>query len=247
MIIIGFGDTDGLSSDKRTTRLFKNLFEGKNGIDSLDAVCLVVKSSDTRLDAMQRHNFNSVFQLFGKDIVKNVFIVATFSDQAEPPVKASLKDANIDYSKFFKFNNSAFFEGPKTEEIDCLFQKMFWDLGIKSFEKFFFELEKSFPISLSLSKDVLQRRHQLETLVMDLHKSVRIGIDHLEQMRQELKVIEHFEAQIKANEEFTYRIVQQKVVQKDISGSGIYTTTCMECNYTCHSNCVFSDDSEKAR
>ena len=123
MIIIGFGDTDGLSSDKRTTRLFKNLFEGKNGIDSLDAVCLVVKSSDTRLDAMQRHNFNSVFQLFGKDIVKNVFIVATFSDQAEPPVKASLKDANIDNSKFFKFNNSTFFEGPKTDKIDCCIKK----------------------------------------------------------------------------------------------------------------------------
>ena len=205
-----------------------------------------MKSSDCRLDALQRHNFNSVFQLFGKDIVKNIFVVSTYCDASEPPVKASLKDANIEYRKFFKLNNSAFFEGPKSETNEQIAQKFFWDFGIRSFENFFSELEKSEPVSLTMSKDVLQRRHQLETLVMDLHRNVKAGINHLEQMRQELKIMDHFEAKIKANQSFSYTIKQQKVVQENISGKGVHTTTCMVCNYTCHSNCYYADDSAKA-
>ena len=247
MIFKGFGDTEGLSSDKRTTRLFKNLFEGDNGIGSLDAICLVVKSSDCRLDALQRHNFNSIFQLFGKDIVKNIFVVATYCDASEPPVKSSLKDAKIECKTFFKFNNSAFFEGPKSSKNEKIAQKFFWDFGIESFENFFLELEKSEPVSLTLSKCVLQRRHQLETLVLDLHKTVQTGLQHLEQMRQELKIMEHFDAKIKANQSFSYTIKQQKVVQEDISGQGIHTTTCLVCNYTCHSNCRTPDNEKKAR
>ena len=243
----GFGDTKGLSSDKRTTCLFKSLFEGDNGIDSLDAICLVVKSSDCRLDALQRHNFNSVFQLFGKDIVKNVFVVATYCDASEPPVKASLKDASIECQTFFKFNNSAFFEGPKSSKIEQIAQKFFWDFGIESFKNFFSELEKSEPCSLTLSRCVLQRRHELETLVLELHKTVQAGMNHLEQMRQELKVMEYFEAKIQANQSFSYTISEQRVIQKDISGQGIHTTTCMVCNYTCHKNCHTPDNEKKAR
>ncbi len=181
----GFGDTEGLAADKRTTGLVKNLFENKdgNGIDRLDAVCVVVKASDSKLDAQQRHNFNSVFQLFGKDIVKNIFIVATYCDASDPPVIASLKDANIDYSKFFKFNNSAFFEGVKTTRLEQMSQQFYWKVGIESFDNFFHELEKTFPASLALSFEVLQQRQQLETLVMDLHKNVKIGLGKLEEVK----------------------------------------------------------------
>jgi hypothetical protein len=183
-LFTGFGDTEGLAADKRTTRLIKNLFENKdgNGIDHLDAVCIVVKASDSKLDAQQRHNFNSVFQLFGKDIVKNIFIVATYCDASDPPVIASLKDAGIDYSKFFKFNNSAFFEGVKTTQMERTSQQFYWKAGTDSFDNFFDELEKTSPVSLALSFEVLQRRLQLEALVMDLHRNVKIGLGKLEEV-----------------------------------------------------------------
>jgi predicted GTPase len=246
----GYGDTDGLMADKRTTGLIKNLFEnqGKNRIDHLDAVCIVVKASDSRLTAQQRHNFNSVLQLFGKDVASNLFIIATFCDASEPPVKASLRAAEIDISKFSKFNNSAFFEGflSKNEE-EQEFQKFFWKAGQASFKNFFTELESTHPVSLALSAEVLQRRHELEALVLDLHKSVKRGLAHLEHLRQEALVMEKFEAQIKANKSFTYTIRQSKFVQEDISGNGVHTTTCLTCNFTCHSNCAFADDKDKAR
>ena len=59
--------------------------------------------------------------------------------------------------------------------------------------------------------------------------------------------MEKFEAKIKANKSFTYTIRQEKVVHEDISGRGIHTTTCMTCNFTCHSNCAFADNADKAK
>jgi hypothetical protein len=246
----GYGDTEGLAADKQTTGLIKNLFEnqGENGINHLDAVCIVVKSSDSRLNAQQRHNFNSVLQLFGKDVAANLFIIATFCDASEPPVKASLRAAGIDYSKFFKFNNSAFFEGfhDKNDE-EKEFQKFFWKTGQTCFKNFLFNLESTLPVSLALSAEVLQRRQQLEMLVMDLHGGVKRGVTYLEQLRQEALIMEKFEAQIKANKSFTYTIRQSKIVHEDISGQGIHTTTCLTCNYTCHSDCTRADNYDKAK
>jgi GTP-binding protein EngB required for normal cell division len=246
----GYGDTDGLAADKRTTGLIKELFEnqGENGFDHLDAICIVVKASDSRLTAQQRHNFDSVLQLFGKDVAPNLFIIATFCDASEPPVKACLRAADIDFSKFFKFNNSAFFEAyhGKTD-LEQAFQTFYWNAGQASFKNFLSELESTYPVSLALSAEVLHRRHQLETLVLDLHMSVKHGLAHLEQLRQEALIMEKFEAQIKANEAFTYTIRQSKLVQEDISGRGIHTTTCLTCNFTCHSNCSYADNKDKAR
>ncbi len=245
----GYGDTDGLAADKRTTGLVKNLFEkkGRNGIDHLDAVCIVVKASDSRLTAQQRHNFNSVLQLFGKDVAPNLFIIATFCDASEPPVKACLRAADIDFSKFFTFNNSAVFEDYHGKNpLGQAFQTFYWNAGQASFEDFFTQLQNTNPVSLSLSVEVLQRRQQLETLVLDMQESIKHGIFQLEQLRQEALIMETYEAQIKANESFTYTIKQSKIIHFDISGLGIYTTTCLTCNFTCHRKCVYADDTDKA-
>ena len=228
----GYGDTNGLAADKHTTGLIKDLFEnrGDHGIDHLDAICIVVKASDSRLNAQQKHNFNSVLQLFGKDVAPNLFIIATFCDASDPPVKACLTAAGIDFSKFFKFNNSAFFEGfHGKNEMEKAFQTLYWTAGQTSFKSFFSELEVTRPVSLVLSAEVLQRRQQLEILVLDLHKSVKLGLCQLELLRQDALV----------------QVRESRLVQEDISGNGIHTTTCMTCNFTCHSDCAYADNSDK--
>jgi predicted GTPase len=242
----GYGDTDGLAADKRTTGLIKNLFEnrGKHGIDRLDAVCIVVKASDSRLTAQQRHSLISVLQLFAKDIAPNLFITATFCDNSEPPVKACLRDADIDFSKFFKFNNSTVFKDCQ-EKSEQDFHEFLWKKGETSFKEFFSALQSTNPVSLTLSAEVLQKRCQLETLVMDLHTTIKLGISQLEQMRLESQIMDSFETQIKANESFSYTIRQQKIVQEDISGKGIHTTTCMTCNFTCHRSCIYAENKDK--
>jgi hypothetical protein len=231
-----YGDIDGLAANKRTTSLVKDLFEnhGENGIDHLDAVCIVVKATDTKLTAQQRQNFNSVLQLFGKDVKPNLFIIAMSCSPMEPPVKACLRAADIDFTKFFMFNNSAFFEGIKNKsENEQVFQSLYWQIGQTSFNNFFSDLENTTQVRSSS----VQQRHLLETLLLELRRKAELEISRLEQLHQEAQVMESFEAQIKANEPFTYTIRELKVVQEDISRLGIHTMTCMTCNFTCLSSC----------
>ena len=64
----------------------------------------------------------------------------------------SLKNEKIPLNFYYKFNNSALFS--KTE--GDMFERMFWDMGIKSMDQFFKDLESKFsPKSLSLTKEVL--------------------------------------------------------------------------------------------
>ena len=63
----------------------------------------------------------------------------------------------------------------------------------------------------------------------------------LEKTKIELK---QHETMMRANEDFTVSVtvVKQREVHLE---DGLYTTTCSQCNYTCHLHCTISDDSLK--
>jgi len=46
----------------------------------------VVKFSTVRLNAYQKYIFQSVLNLFGKDVANNFCFILTFSDGGDPPV-----------------------------------------------------------------------------------------------------------------------------------------------------------------
>ncbi len=68
---------------------------GKDGMDRLDAVCLIVKNSDTRLNAQTTHELREIVSLFGKNLAKNVVPLITFWDGSEPPVLNCLLENNL--------------------------------------------------------------------------------------------------------------------------------------------------------
>lgn len=84
----------------------------------------------------------------------------TFCDGAEPQIVEVLQSDEsifkyiINYSEkdewYYKFNNSAFFN-PKIDE----YTKMFWKIGIMSYEKFTRKIEKLPAKSLTLTRQVL--------------------------------------------------------------------------------------------
>ncbi len=48
--------------------------------------------------------------MFGKDIQENIFLLCTHADAKTPKVLQAVKQAKIQYQKFFRFNHSALFE-----------------------------------------------------------------------------------------------------------------------------------------
>ena len=79
--------------------------------------------------------FNSVLDIFGKDIAKNICLLFTFADAQPPPALATVKKEGIPYAEngVFKFNNSAVF----ADNIDDEATKYYWKFGFDSLRKFF--------------------------------------------------------------------------------------------------------------
>ena len=242
----GFGDTEGLERDRQITDQIKEFFSipPPEGIDHLDGIGFVTQASLARLTPTQEYIFDSILSIFGKDVVKNIFMLVTFADGQQPPVMEAIKKANIPSQKYYKFNNSALF-AENTEEIEDSFDAMFWKMVVRSFENFFAELEKSESVSLQLTQEVLKEREQLQTLIEGLNPQINMGLSKIEEMRQEENVLKQRETEIETNKSFTYEVEITKPREINLRGTGQHTTTCLRCNFTCHQSCAYANDSDK--
>ena len=124
------------------------------------------------------------------------------------------------------------------------FDRMFWKMGFISFKKFFEEFTKAQEVSLTLTKEVLEERQQLEITVQGLQQQISAGVAKLEELRQEEIILQQREAEIASNKNYTYTVTITKQRKVDLS-TGRYVTNCLTCNFTCHENCPYSNDKDK--
>ncbi|XP_078272193.1 uncharacterized protein LOC144602944 [Rhinoraja longicauda] len=261
----GFGDTRGIGRDQQITEQIREFFTSPQGIDQIDAMCFVTQASLPRLTHTQKYVFDSILSIFGKDIAENIQILVTFADGQPPPVLDALKLADVPCPKdktglpvHFKFNNSAIFaqrpisgncgnecrsnDSGVGGENDDNFDAMFWKMGANSMKKFFTALNTMETKSLSLTREVLKERKQLEVAVMGLQKQIRFGLAKLEELRKTQQALNQHQTELDANKNFEYVIDVTIPVQTDISGTGNYITNCQKCFFTCHYPCAIPND-----
>jgi hypothetical protein len=236
----GFGDTEGLKKDIFITSQIKEFFSMQNGIDHLNGIGFIEKSSGGRLTSRRRYIFDAILSIFGKDMVKNIFLMINFCDGAPPPVLEAVKEAGIPFQKYFQFNNSALF----SEEKDNRFPAMFWEMGFESFKEFFNDFEKSDSISLRLTEDVLEERKKLETTVNGLLPQIEAAQLKLNEFLREEAMLLTYKDQIEANKNFTWVDMVSKQRKVDLP-RGVHTTNCLKCNATCHLSCAYANDNDK--
>ena len=245
----GFGGTEGLRRDKKITKQIKEFFSlpPPDGIDHLDGIGFVVQASQVRLTSTQEYIFDSILSIFGNDVSKNIFMMITFADGQRPPVLAAIKEAKIpsQSEKYFKFNNSALF-AENNEESEMSFDEMFWKMGFLSFQHFFAEFPKAESVSVRLTQVVLSEREQLHVLIEGLNEQIMLGLNKLEEMRQEEIVLQQREMEIETNKDFTYTVDVTKPMHTSLEGTGQHTTTYGPCHTTCHTYCMIIDDAMKS-
>ena len=243
----GFGDTEGMERDKAIVTQIKEFFSlpGKDGIDHLDGIAFVTQASLARLTPTQQYIFDSVLSTFGKDIASNIFLMVTFADGSKPPVVTAVTAAQIPFSEYFTFNNSSLFIKDDSDGDNMSFGEMFWTMGFQSLQDFFTKLTTVKPKSLQLTKEVLEERQRLETIIQGLQQKINTGLSKIDELHQEKQILKQQEANILANENFTYELKVSKPRKIDISGSGHYVTNCLECSFTCHYPCPYARDEEK--
>ncbi|XP_071346400.1 uncharacterized protein [Trachinotus anak] len=248
----GFGDTRGIKQDKEITEKIREFFSVKGGIDSIDAVCFVVQSASARLTHTQKYIFDSILSIFGKDIASNIFALVTFADGKSPPVLEAIKAAEIPCAKnpdgsvlHFKFNNSVLFAkntGAKGNEDN--FDYMFWKMGKISMKTFFDHLSSMKPQSLTLTKEVLEERKQLEVTVVGVQPMIRMGLSKLEEINTTKAALKNHETHMKENEDFQYEVEIDKSEKINLP-PGQFSNNCHGCNYTCHFPCGIPKDENK--
>ncbi|CAH3036313.1 unnamed protein product [Porites lobata] len=183
----GFGDSEGLKSDKDIAKQIKEFFSipSPNGIQQLDGIAFVTRANLTRLTPHQEYIFNSVLSMFGKDLGKNIFLMVTFADREKPPILQALNDANLTVSdRHFKFNNSALFADNKNED-EVSFDALFWKMNFPAFGQFFTLLSSSKNDGIELTKEVLSERDKLHTLLEHIVEDVANGARRVQNMRED--------------------------------------------------------------
>ena len=245
----GFGDTEGIRKDKELDEKIRNLFDQKSyGLDQLNGVCFTTQASETKMNAFQKYIYNRVLSIFGKDVEQNIFMMVTFSDASMPRVISTLEENKIPFRKYFKFNNSALFAGNTPVDKNAYeFNKMFWNMGTKSFQSFLDYLDNAVePVTLSLTKEVMAQREALQVYIHGLQQNVKKGLSTLDELRQEMNIVRQHEADIAKNQDFTYK-VKEYFTEKIQKPEGRHVTNCLSCSRTCHLNCKYAKDEDKKK
>ena len=195
----GLGDTKGVLQDNIIIKQFENLF---SEIGELDYILVTVKANITRWTNATQYVYDRVQQVFGKDAVHRFMLMCTFADGQKPLSLDTLKDKFV-YQDYFCFNNSALYvpsknAGPNT--------KTFWKLCISSVKKFFdVILEKNLPpLSLTLSKQVMEYREWLFASVQSSKDRINEGFRLLEKSNNLLEAIKKNKKKLDENVTFNY-------------------------------------------
>ena len=182
-------------------------------------------------------------------------MMITFADGKKPPVVDAIKAASIPYRKFFKFNNSAIyphseqkhqgaFDSSEEEDEGGDFSRMFWDMGMKSFDNFFARFIVVEPQSLQLTNEVLKERQRLETTISSLQPQINEGLAKIDEIRREERALKEHESDMLTNKDFTYTVTITKQRKVPLP-TGRYVTNCLTCNYTCHLECGIPNNDNK--
>lgn len=207
-----FGYSGGPEGDHSIAEQIRDFFsmQSPNCIDHLNAIGFVTQSNLQQLTSTHEYLFDSILSIFGKDIANNIFMMATFADGRVPLVLAAFKAANIPTCELFKFNNSSL-----CARHDDNFGKIFWEMSVKGFEDFFSHLKNVETRSLSLTREVLDEREHLKSVIQGLLPQIEVVVYTRDEMLQEEKVLERLqvEAEHLENQNFKYTVrgVNQRI------------------------------------
>jgi len=146
------------------------------------------------------------------------------------------------YQNYFLFNNSALFASKSG--VKNKFSQIYWEMGEESFKDFFDYLGKVTTKSLKLTAEVLKERDHLQTCMAGLQPQVQKGLMQLANIQEEENILKSYEADIKANRNFSYEVKEIHSKQVKLEPAK-YVTNCLFCNRTCHFPCYIPIDEEK--
>ncbi|XP_051794896.1 septin-5-like [Acanthochromis polyacanthus] len=241
----GFGDTRGVERDLMVIQKLLVWFQSDDGVHEVNAVGLVMKSSENRLSDRLKYIFDSVMSLFGKGIEKNIVALITHSDGTYPEnALRALEAANIKCARdedndpvFFLFNNCLDKQRTKKEKGGLQNAWRTTDGGMSEFMTF---LEETGPQKLDKTVEVLKERDRLTACIQNLEERIKFIEGKQTEIKQVEEALKKHKEEMKKNKEFTVEVDETYKDKLPIKGGmwGLHffegAVTCNVCEENCH-------------
>ena len=253
----GFGATEGIDQDKGIIKHLQSIFDFNSGfVDRLDAVVFMAKSDQQRLDSYQKYIQSSFTDLFGANIAENIYLMFTHAGIEEPKMLSSLQDTELHSKKYFQVNNAAVFDDiEKIAETNRRRKRLMenkekqrkdlYEATMEELKEFFSEVQSTTGKGLALTRSVLEKRITLEQDIHDLNNLMQNGLDQMDRLGNAIMAATAFDDEIEQTKDYT--ATNQEAVKKLVKKSGIRgTTVCIECQHTCHRDCLIYFDFMKS-
>ena len=239
----GFIGLEGINEDKITKNKIADTL--KNNISYINAICVVVHFSITKLTDNLKYLFSNILDLFGEDVKENFFFILTFYDGSKPKIFSILEKKGSGFDKIlpyikgnllYKFNNWVLY----SEETDDELVNEIWKINTNNFKEIIKRLVQIPKKTLIQTNEVLKVSKSLENIIEDLSDKLKKGTIITKTIKQNLEKIQI--AQLYINEckhfEYHYHRPCWKLVQNPV---GKYSNNCFKCCCTCHDNCYEAD------
>ncbi|CAG0878537.1 unnamed protein product [Darwinula stevensoni] len=160
------------------------MFFKEFGIRELHAAAVVVPAPTSRLSPAENYVFNCIRQLFGKDVRDNIYLLLTFSDCERGPAADTVKEAGIPFVKHFQVNNSVLYaDRAKADPL----AETYWNISVEGYEGFLDEVFRVKPVSLELTKVIMEERQAWEEQFHQLHLQLDRSFKELAKFREDCK------------------------------------------------------------
>ena len=242
----GICSTKGKKEDKKTLDKIRYLFESGT-VEVINAICIVENYNKVRLTDKEIYVFQTITKIFGEDVCDVIVVMATCCDdiyddtitQKPPPVLKLLEEQQIPFKTHYLFNNKDIYMKPITNpgSLKAQVETAYWNTSTNSFKQFFAKLESTPPISLKLTKDILQTKYNIKTAKLPyLVRTLRKNIHEIETLEQDKRIIEEM---IKNPDttEYTKEVTVTESILLDITEPNTFSTWCNKCKVVCHHPC----------
>ncbi|KAK7123303.1 hypothetical protein R3I93_021652 [Phoxinus phoxinus] len=244
----GYGDTRGADLDKQIAESLLSLCKSAEGIHEIDAVCLVMMAHQNRLSDRQRYIFDAVQSLFGRDIAENIILLFTHSTGARPKaaltavkeakVKCAVNDKNQPVCFLFDNCQSETADEEDEEEDDEDHEPRMdqsWNCSFRGMAGLFKLLDNIKPKGLEMTRNVVQKRKQLEANISNLKERVQVMELKLNELKQTQAALEKNKEHITENKNFEYEVEVPYKEKVDIDRSVAKEAMCCSvCEENCH-------------
>ena len=233
----GFGDTGA-----EENQIKEQVVELLKKEQECTAICFVVKGNVTRLTEIQQYIIHHVLNFFGKDVNKNMYILATHGDLSSPSpcVLNALKESDFPFNKnkWFVFNNSELFKTPAKRNQHS---QACWDCTVENVVRFHNKLAHEQLTSLAGTCQVIEEKEKLKRIINAISEEIDRMITREDQIKEYADKMEADKRKINEYTKMVSANIKVKIPTKNV------TTFCTNCTFTCHEDCSIADNSDKAR